>query len=316
MRSPEADVVEAYMRGEAEKLADIRPEDFVIGLRQTVERIFQGRDGKSEAMLSALTLCADCTVVPVIVGSMRCEWVFHKESDFANRILYVHGGGGLAGSTATHRALVSRIAEQSGCAILSIGYRLAPEHPFPAAVEDCVAAANWLASNSPAGKEEAMNIFMAGDSAGGGLVLSSLLTRCSEFIKLPSAVITMSALTDFSGKSKSMSENIHTDALLSAPAIVAAGALYGGGIDPLLPEISPLNTIIEGLPPLLMQASSSEVLFDDSKTFVEKHVANGGIGKLSDYPGMVHVWQAFAPYLPEANRAITELSQFIAKYRC
>jgi monoterpene epsilon-lactone hydrolase len=315
LRSPEADNVEAYMRGEAAKLADIKPEDFVTGLRQTVERIFEGWEDKPEAMLSVLNMEADCTAMPVLVGDMLCEWIYHKHSDLNSRLLYVHGGGGLAGSTSTHRALASRIAAQSGCVILNVGYRLAPEHPFPAAIDDCVTAANWLTSNSPEGKTESAHLFMAGDSAGGGLVLSALLNRRNDFKKFPSAVATLSALTDFSGQSKSMTANLETDALLSAPAIMAAGALYGGEVDPLLPELSPLNAMIENLPPLLMQASSSEVLFDDSKTFIEKHLASGGIGELSDFPGMVHVWHGFAPYLPEANRAISELSRFIARYR-
>ncbi|MEX1665187.1 alpha/beta hydrolase [Zhongshania arctica] len=315
MRSLEANIVEEYMRNEAAKLAQGKAEDFVDGLRQTVERIFTGREDKPQAMLSMLTMSADSSTVEIQLGDTVCEWVTHVDSDPGRRLLYVHGGGGLAGSASTHRALASRIAAQTACVVLSVNYRLAPEHPYPAALDDCLNTANWLAMNSPNGRSEADHLFMVGDSAGGGLVLATLLHRRNALQKQPSAAATLSALTDFTAQSKSMVDNQASDALLSAPAILAAGALYSGGLDPNSAEISPLQAKIENLPPLLMQVSGSEVLLDDSKTFMREHLASGGEGELSVYPGMVHVWHAFAPYLPEANSAITELSTFIGRYR-
>ncbi|CAA0111140.1 Monoterpene epsilon-lactone hydrolase [Zhongshania aliphaticivorans] len=315
MRSPEANIVEAYMRSEAAKLAKGKPEDFVAGLRNTVERIFTSSEDKPLAMLPMLEVYPDVQVSQIKIGDMSCEWLSHSNAMPNKRLLYIHGGGGLAGSAATHRALASRIAALTGCSVLSINYRLAPEQPYPAAIDDCVTALNWLAQNSPNGTSAAEQLFMVGDSAGGGLVLATLLHRRSSLKIQASAVVTLSALTDFTAQSDSMSENQSTDALLSAPAILAAGALYADGLAPSSSEISPLLAQIEHLPPLLMQASSTEVLFDDSRIFMEKHLASGGQGKLSAYQDMVHVWHAFAPYLPEANSAITELCDFIKRYQ-
>lgn len=314
MPSIEASEVENYMRSEADRLADSDPSEFVVTLREMVDRIFLGRENKTTSMLTALELEQGTVIKSVRVNGIDCEWIYSLSANFDSRMLYLHGGGLLAGSIATHRAMVSRIAERTGFAILLPDYRLGPEAPYPAALEDSVNLVNWLSENSPIGTHPAKNIFLAGDSAGGGLALS-VMVSCRELLtKLPTAAATLCALTDFTASSTSMASNADNDALLSAEAVRGIGAIYGGETPANEPKLSPLFGDTEGLPPLHMQVSQVEVLRDDSVNFFAKHTASGGSGELKIYPGMVHVWQSFAPYLPEAEDALDALAAFFKQF--
>ncbi|BFM18061.1 alpha/beta hydrolase [Maricurvus nonylphenolicus] len=310
----EALEVERYMRSETDRLAARDPSEFIPGLRETVDRVFMGFENKPPAMLKTLDLAPDTYIAPVVVNGLECEWVYHSNADHNRRMLYLHGGGMVAGSAETHRAMVSRIALRTGMAILVPNYRLAPEAPYPAALDDAVSLTNWLWDNAPTCPQTAKQLFLVGDSAGGGLVLSTLVNCQNQLKSMPTAAATFSALSDFTASGESIDSNLQTDVLLTREAIQGLGTIYGGTTPLNDPNVSPLHGDIKGLPPLHMQVSDTEVLLDDSLRFFEKHKTNGGQGELKVYPGMVHVWQAFSPYLPEAEQALTDLANFFTEF--
>ncbi|MAZ89231.1 MAG: alpha/beta hydrolase [Cellvibrionaceae bacterium] len=314
MSFSEAAEVERYMRSEAALLLAHDASEFVTGLRESVDRIFLSADNKPTAMHSVLEMEPGTKTTSTVIDGIDCEWVYADGADFSQRLLYLHGGGMVAGSAKTHRAMISRIATRTNTAILVPNYQLAPENPFPAAPKDAITLVNWLWKNSPQGRSAAQKLFLAGDSAGGGLVLSLLVNYRNEFTTMPDAAATFSAVCDFGATSPSMTLNAESDALLSKEAIQGLGHIYGDGVSLSDPLISPLNGDIDGLPPLHMQVSDSEVLLNDTSLFFEKHKANGGLGELRIYSNMVHVWQAFSPYLPEANEALDDLAKFFHKH--
>lgn len=314
MTSAQAKEVEQYMLSEAALLQAREPSGFVRGLRETLNRIFLSSEGKPPAMCSILEPEEDTKIRRLTVGEIECRWIFTETSDRGRRLLYLHGGGMVSGSAETHLALASRIAQRTNMVVLLPDYRLAPEHPYPAALEDATNLTNWLTEHSPDGLETARDVFMAGDSAGGGLLLATLVNRRERLVKVPTAAATFSALCDFAATGESIDTNQASDVLLSREAIRGLGMLYGGGVELATPGISPLYGEIVNLPPLHMQASDAEVMLDDSVRFFGMHKRNGGQGELRVFPEMVHGWQGFSPYLPEAERALTEMTIFFAQY--
>jgi len=252
----------------------------------------------------------------VQAGGVSCEWlcpagvqngprastpgVFHKT------ILYLHGGGFLLGWYNSHRWLVAHFANACGACALAVDYRLAPEHPFPAALDDCLAVYRSLLQ----GGTDPGKIIFAGDSAGGNLVLTMLLALKDTGEPLPAAGVCLSPVTDFATRAPSYQTNARTDAALPLKFIDAVGPAYLAGADPLQPLISPLYGDLRGLPPLLVQAGGAERLRDDAIRFAEKARQAGVDVTLTIYPHMWHVWQIFTPYLPEANRALREAGLF------
>lgn len=314
MNSSQSVEVESYMRSEADRLLSRPPEEFVHGLREAMNRIFLGSDNKPEAMLSILELEKGTRLQSCLVHGIECEWLLNETSDTDRRLLYLHGGGMVSGSKETHRALASRIAKLAGVAVLVPDYPLAPESTFPAALETCADIFNWMINNSPNAQNQASAVFVAGDSAGGGLALSLLANYSHKLDKPTAAAVTFSALTDYTASGASTKKNEDTDVLLSKEAIQGLGQIYGNGIELSDPKLSPLFADVLNVPPLHMQVSESEVLFDDSVRFIEKLSAAGGVCELNQFPGMVHDWQGFSPYLPEANQALKDMASFIKKY--
>lgn len=261
----------------------------------------------------------DIEVRKIDVEGLDCEWITASESDPDIRLLYLHGGAFMFGDLDTHRHLCAQLAKVSGCSILSVDYRLAPENPFPAALEDCIKAYMWMQKNSYLGASNARRAFIAGDSAGGTLTLTMLLKLKQLNITLPNAAMTLSASTDETRSNNSWVSRENTDFMLGsfAPALrKGAGkeSAYLHGHDPKDPIVSPLFGKLEGLPPLLMQVSDAECLRDDSEEFAKKATKAGVDVTLEIWPEMVHVWQAFAPILPEAVEAINNLGAFIRKH--
>ena len=194
----------------------------------------------------------------VNVGEVPAEWQIVPGAAEEKILLYIHGSAMVVMSPKTHRRLTLEIAKATNMRVLSIDYRLAPEHPFPAGLEDCVNSYKWLLSKGF--KPE--NIIIAGDSAGGNLTLASLLKLKDEEIPLPSAAIILSPSTDSTEESNTFYENAETDALASGGILPLCVPAYLAGKDPYNPLISPLFGKLEGLPPLLIQVSKSEILYD------------------------------------------------------
>jgi acetyl esterase/lipase len=223
-------------------------------------------------------------------------------------ILYLHGGGYHFGSIRLYRELAARLALACGARVLLPEYRLAPEHPFPAAVDDALLVYRRLLADGHTPER----IVVAGDSAGGGLSLALVLALRDAGEPLPAAVVVLSPWTDLSGSGETMTTCVELDAVLPADVVRHFAASYAAGRDVSNPLISPLQGDLSGLPPLLVQVGTDEVLLSDSLRLVEKARAAGLAVQCDQWPGMWHVWQLFASVVPEARDAIDGIGRFVA----
>lgn len=244
-------------------------------------------------------------VSPVEVGDIHGEWIRPANARKNKAMLYLHGGGYIMGSCNTHRALVSRIAKAGRLNVLLIDYRLAPEHPFPAALEDSTAAYMWLQKEG----FQSRDIVFAGDSAGGGLVMAALVSLRDNKQALPCAAVCLSPWTDLAGTGESVRTRAKLDPYLS-PDIVN-GSAYAGNNDLCLPLISPHYADLAGLPPLLIHVGTDEILLNDSTRLAENAAKAGISATLKIWDNMWHVFHAWAPMMPEADRAIGEIGVFV-----
>lgn len=242
----------------------------------------------------------------VTAGGVPAEWVTTPNAAPDRVLLYLHGGSYNAGSPSTHRALVARLARAIGARGLTLDYRLAPEYLFPAAVEDATEAYRWLLASGILPE----HIVVAGDSAGGGLALALALALRDAGDPMPAGVACISPWTDLAGTGESVVTRANADPMLSASGIVPEARRYLGKADPRTPLASPLYADLRGLPPLLLQVGDAEILLDDSTRLAERARAAGVEVRLVVWPEMWHVWHAFAPIVPEAQRAIDELAAF------
>lgn len=250
-------------------------------------------------------------LIPTAPGPVRAEWLLDRDGDVSRRILFLHGGGYVSGGFTAYRHFAMAIAQATRCAVLLLDYRLAPEHPFPAALEDALVAFGWMCEHGPDGSGAAQRAFLLGDSAGGGLALATLLELRDRKAARAHAAVTLSAWTDLtnSGDSITRNEDLSLGAVKAVPDCFAG--LYLQGQDPQHPLASPLFATLEGLPPLFMQVSAAELFLDDSVRVAQKVRAAGGEVQLDIWPDLVHVWQGFAPQLPEATAALKRVSDFI-----
>lgn len=245
-------------------------------------------------------------ITPVDIGGLYAEWVGALPKTEAKVILYFHGGGYACGSCKAHRAITAKFVVGSRISALLFEYRLAPEHPYPAALEDAIKAYNWLLVQgfSPG------NIVFVGDSGGGGLCLATLLVLRDRKLSLPAAAAAYSPITDFtcSGQSHQTKAKV----CLSPEGMAQALAKhYAGDNDPALPYISPLFGELQGLPPLLLFAGEDEILRDDSVRFAAKAQAAGVDVTLRVGKGLFHCYPALSPLFPEATQAMKEIGDFL-----
>lgn len=243
------------------------------------------------------------------IGGMPCEWVVAPSADAAARLLYLHGGGYVSGSGANYLPLAALISAAARCAVLLPDYRLAPEHPFPAALEDCMRAHEWMTVNGPLGSAPARATFIAGDSAGGGLTLATLLALRDRRRPLPAAGMALSAFTDLSLASESIRTQAETELFMHPSCLPRFVELYVGGADVRDPLVSPVFGDFTGIPPLLIQVGEYEVIHDDSVRVAERARADGVAVTLEVWPGQVHVFQIRG--LPESRDAIGHLAGFM-----
>jgi acetyl esterase/lipase len=249
----------------------------------------------------------DVKCVPVDAGSVPAEWIEPPDAVSGRVILYLHGGGYVTGSIVTHRAMVARIARASKARALLLDYRLAPEHPFPAAVDDATAAYRWLLAQGIApGK-----IVIAGDSAGGGLTLATLAALKASKDPMPAAAVPISPWNDLEGTGDSVKTRASKDPMVQGNDLVPMAKMYYGTQDPKNPLISPLHADFRGFPPLLIQVGDAEVLLDDATRVAERAKAAGVQVELEVWDEMVHVWHVFAKLLPEGQQAIDKIGKFV-----
>ena len=249
----------------------------------------------------------DIKLIRVKIGEIPCEWVLAPGADPDVRLLYLHGGGWVSGSGGNYLPLAADISVAAKCAVLLPDYRLAPEHPFPAGLEDCIAAHDWLIANGPSGPGPAKATFIAGDSAGGNLTLATLLALRDRKRPLPAGGIALSAATDFTLASESL-KTVH-DPIISARTMPEFRDRYLEKTDPSNPLASPVFGDYRGIPPLLIQVGEHEMLRDDSVRVAKKALSDGIPVKFEVWPGMVHVFQIRG--LPESQEAIEQIAEFI-----
>ncbi|MBC9784245.1 alpha/beta hydrolase [Heliobacterium chlorum] len=245
-------------------------------------------------------------VTPLQINNITAEWIQPSEQPKDKLIVYVHGGGYVSGSCSDHRAIVARIVKSTGITALLFEYRLAPEHPYPAAIDDAVDVYRWLLGQgfSPS------NMLIAGESAGGGLALALLLALRDLQIALPAAAVAISPWTDLKCTGDSYrSKNEVSLAPLNSWTVFSK--YYAGDKDPTLPWISPLYGELHGLPPLLLNAGEDDELFDDSIAFAKNAKAAGVDVTLRVGERMVHCYPFLPAFIPEARQAMNEIVEFI-----
>src|ERR1700720_693884 len=249
----------------------------------------------------------DVKCEPVSAGGVPAEWIVPPNAASDRVILYLHGGGYVMGSINTHRAMVARIARASQARALALDYRLAPEHPFPAAVEDATAAYRWLlAQGYKPGK-----IVIAGDSAGGGLTLAALLAIRDAGLPMPAGAVPISPWTDLEGTGESVRTRAARDVMVTQDNLAHSAKQYYGTHDPKDPLVSPVHADFRGLPPMLIHVGDAEILLDDATRVAKSAKAAGVDVELEVWDDMPHVWHVFAKILPEGQQAIDKIGKFV-----
>lgn len=247
------------------------------------------------------------TVEAVDAGGVPAQWIVPDGAASDRVIEYVHGGGYVLMSAETHRKLVGHIAKATGCRALNVDYRLAPEHPHPAAVEDATAAYRWLLEQGI----EPRHIAISGDSAGGGLTLATAVKLRDEGVALPAALVPLSPWTDMEGTGATMKTRAEVDMIVAPDAIGQLSQVFLGGGDPRDPLASPLYADPTGLPPCYIQVGDEEVLLDDAVRFAERAKAAGVDVTLDVFPEMQHVFQIAVGNMPEADAAVAKIGAWL-----
>ncbi len=259
-------------------------------------------------------------ITPVDAGGVSAEWIVAPDASTDRRLLYIHGGAFTIGSPRSHRMITSALSKACGVSVLSIDYRLMPEHRRKAAIADSQAALRFMLANGPSGKNHAHKVYVAGDSAGGNLTLMLSAWARDEKLEPITGIIAFSPSTDSTATNPSMRANIETDPMLGPglgpvarlPApIRSLIVLVAGQLRPHNPLLSPLFGDLSNLPPTLVQVSDCEMLHDDSIRYVNKATAQRSPVTLQIWPDMVHVWQMFQHVSPEARLSIEEVAKFI-----
>lgn len=265
----------------------------------------QRRDWEAEARLHVLP--KEARFSRQTVAGVECEWMEMPRVARDRVFLLLHGGGYNAGSPRTHRRLAAHLSRATHRRVLTPDYRLAPEHPFPAAVKDVLTVYGGLLSEGY--RED--DIVVGGDSAGGGLALSMLLALRDGGARMPRAAVLMAPWTDLTASSPSHRTNRKYDPLVTQEGLREAGLWYAGERDPADPMLSPLFADLSGLPPMLIQVTADEVLLDDSRLLAERAQAHGVEATYRAYDGLWHVFHASGIEIPESRQAIDEIGDYL-----
>ena len=270
----------------------------------------EGRRRSFEQMTDGFNIDVQAKYSRVNAGGVTAEWVAAAGASDSRVVLYFHGGGYIIGSPRTHRPMLAHLSTDSGARVLSLDYRLAPEHPFPAPVEDAVASYRWLLSEG----YDPARIALAGDSAGGGLTVAALVQIRYLGLPVPAAGVCVSPWVDMEGLGESMETRAAVDPMVGKENLMVSAKTYLGGADPRAPLAAPLYADLRGLPPLLIQVGDAEVLLDDSTRLAGIAREAGVKVQMDVWDDMIHVWPLFAPILPEGKKAIAQAGEFIKKH--
>jgi monoterpene epsilon-lactone hydrolase len=260
------------------------------------------------AAFSAFPSAGEVKCEPVSANGVKAEWITANNAAPDRVILYLHGGGYVMGSIDTHRELVARLSKAAQARGLALEYRLAPENPFPAAVDDAITAYRWLLAQG----YKPGRIVIAGDSAGGGLTISTLLAVRDLGAPAPAAGVCISPWVDFEAEGASMTSRAAQDPLVSREMILKIARMYVGENGSLRePLAAPINAVLNDLPPLFIQVGDAETLLDDSTRLADRAEEAGVDVKLQIWEEMPHVWHLAAPILPEGQEAIDKIGEFV-----
>ncbi|MBN1802428.1 MAG: alpha/beta hydrolase [Candidatus Lokiarchaeota archaeon] len=277
-----------------------------VGETRSVEQI---RDGMNQ--ISKMSkLPDDVKLEEILADEVDAVWITTPESSYLPVIVYMHGGGYISGSPSTHYNLCSSIARVVKGRVISIDYRLAPEHPFPAALDDAIMVYKYLLNAEGISPDK---IIFAGDSAGGGLVIATLLKLKEIGEILPRAVVCFSPWVDLMLLGNSFKTHVERDPFLTPEVLKSASKWYCGQKNPKNPLISPLYGDLKGLPPILIQVGTEELLLDDSVRLAKLAKEASVDVTLEIDEGMIHVYQAFVAFAPEPKQALDRVGEFLKK---
>jgi acetyl esterase/lipase len=281
---------------------------FILNLRRAVFN-WQMPPERFRAMVKwregAFKPLPDVRVERVEAEGVAGEWLVPAGSPERPVILYLHGGAWILGWTAMHRRMLSFLCRNASLRAFAVDYRIAPEHKFPAALDDCVAAYRWLLESGVSPRD----IVIAGDSAGGNLTLTTMMSLRDAGEPLPALAVCISPSTDLAGTGETF--RTKKDPVITPEFVLTMRRHYAGEMDLRSPLLSPLYGDLHGLPPLLIHVGGEEMLLSDATRLADKARAAGVDVKIEVWPGMWHVWHLFAPTLPEARHAIAAIAAFI-----
>ena len=272
----------------------------------THEAIVRFRERCEESVKLFGKIPTEIEVFPTKIDGLAAEWIIHSQSTIDQVLFFIHGGGYVSGSCSDHRIHVSKFVKGSSIGALQFDYRLAPEHTFPAALNDSVKAYQWLLDQGIS----SYNIIFVGDSAGGGLCLATLLALRDQGIPLPSAAVALSPWTDLKCTGESYRRNAGR-CLSPDGTWTAFSKHYVGDHEPDLPWISPLYGELYDLPPILIYVGENEILYDDAVSFAKEAKDSGVDVTLRVGEGLFHCYPVCAPFFPEARKAMNEICEFI-----
>lgn len=260
-----------------------------------------------EQIGGAFPIGDDVRIEPVSADGISSQFTSIGDTTSDSVLFYLHGGGYVIGSLTTHQSLVADISRAAGIKGFAVDYELAPEGQFPCALRDAVKAYQWLLGTGV----DAKNIVIAGDSAGGGLTVATLVKLRDQNIPLPSAAILLSPWADLTHSSDSMDSRAEEDPMVSRESLTMMADMYLAGADPKNPEASPVFSDLTGLPPVLIQVGTAEVLLDDSRLLAKNAKAAGVDVTLQEWEEMVHVFPHYAPIISDGKKAIDQMGDFI-----
>ena len=281
--------------------------EMIAGLPPRTEMSIPERRATMDAWDKAYPVADDVTVASAKVAEVPVEWITAPNASEDAVLLFLHGGGYVIGSPDSHRHLVANLSEETGLQGLLVDYRLAPEDPFPAAVEDAISVYAALLTHG----FEAEEIVVAGDSAGGGLVIAMMLAIRDANLPLPAAGICLSPWNDLTATAKSLETNASVDPTVTKESLDFFAGEYLGEEDAQNPYASPLFGDFTGLPPLLIQVGSVEVLLDDAVMLAERAKEAGVSVTLEVWDEMIHVWHRYYPVLQEAREANARIGEYV-----
>jgi len=269
------------------------------------------RDGMDTVAEMLPPLPEGITVKPERVGNVGVEWISHRDSESDSVIFYIHGGGYVSGNLALSRYFIAQFIQRMKIPFLIVDYGLAPEHPFPQGLNDTTSLYEWLLNTRGVQSD---HIVFFGESAGGGLVLSTLVNLRKKNLDLPAAAVCLSPWTDLAGTGDSMISKVDIDPSLTPEETRFLAKQYVGDNDPKNPLISPLYAELHRLPPLFIQVGTAELILDDSLRLAEKAKNEGVEVTLDVWKDMPHVFTIYFQYAPESRQGINRICEFITQY--